>query len=507
MPCEHAPRGSALRDRLARAREVQLGYNFHEAEDPCDPRYASLPKSSGLPWAAHASYAPEFSAPVELPGVMRGSDSVGRRLRVAALDGPGDIIGTFRHWHAGADDPGITHVAFSSQLFEACAAMDAQLFMVGEHSRKERVEQGGFVIEHRGNDSLGRSGAAYHLAELAFAARILPELVRYRADVVIANSRPHPFLLQLLSSMGVKLVYTLHCVLWPKFGAPTRGQRWLQRLDAPAFRNATAILCVSEDIKRQVRELTGKPRLPFVDFLPLLRAETFARIRAPDRDDPMFRVMFAGRVEREKGVFDLLAIARNLRDAGRHDVVFEICGHGAAFDELAAQVSALGLSDRVLLRGWCNKEQIAETFERSHVVVVPTQTSFVEGFNMVVVEALLAQRPVISSAVCPALEYVSRAVVSVPPNDIAAYTRAILQLADDVDAYRRMQAQASVAAARFLDPRTSYGSALRYTLEAIADGRSVRAREIAVEQGASDLQAASRGAHEQDDQSLVHDLV
>ena len=38
-----------------------------------------------------------------------------------------------------------------------------------------------------------------------------------------------------------------------------------------------------------------------------------------------------------------------------------------------------------------------EMFRQAHVLIVPTTTDFIEGFNQVVVEGVLAGRPVITS--------------------------------------------------------------------------------------------------------------
>ncbi len=251
------------------------------------------------------------------------------------------------------------------------------------------------------------------------------------------------------------------------------------KLHVPMYRwGAEAVLCVSEDVKRQVRELTGGRCGAFVDFLPQFREEVFAGIAKPQAGSRPFRVMYAGRVEHCKGVFDLLEVAKTQREHGRDDIVFDICGDGGAFHELRAEVDRAGLASTVFLHGWCDRTQMREHFSRSHVVVVPTTTEFVEGFNMVVVEALLAGRPVISSPVCPALEYLDGAVTAVPPNDVAAYNAAIVQLADDAQRYDAVQRRSIQAGQRFLDERTSYKAALEHTLGAIARGEHVVSREI-----------------------------
>jgi glycogen synthase len=406
-------------------------------------------------------------------------------LRVVSFDGPGDVVGTFRRWQAGEQDPRVTHLTFSAQIFDACSALKAELWMQSENLRLDRAEHGGFLIENRGNASLARRGVAYHGSELIYSARMLAEVKRYRPHAVLISSfRPHPFLMRALRRTGVHLIYVLHNVLWPKHGSPTRVQRVLNRLNAPALREASAILCVSEDVKRQVREIAGPRCAPFVDFLPSFEPRYFRDIAAPVPEARPFRVLFAGRIEAAKGVFHLLEIARALRDAGVADIEFEICGDGSAMEQLRARTRAWNLEDKVHIRGWCERPQMMEAFGRSHLVLVPTTTEFSEGFNMVVIEALLAGRPVISSSVCPALDYVAGGVKAVPPDAVRAYADAIAELARDRAAYRRLQQGAVAAGARFLDDRMSYGDAALHALHAIAEGRPVEPREISPTQRA-----------------------
>lgn len=400
-------------------------------------------------------------------------------MRIVYVDGPGDAAASFRHWLRGEDIPSVTHVPFSRQFFDVCGALNARVWLIGEHPRIERIEDGNFVIEHRGNPSRGKNGVAYHLAELNHARRIIADVLRFRADVVLMGSRPSPMVMCLLRAAGVRFVIVLHCVLWRKFEPPRGMHRLMHRLNALMYRwGAEAVLCVSEDVKRQVREVTGGRRGAFVDFLPQFREEVFAGISKPQAGSRPFRVMYAGRIERSKGVFDLLEVAKRLRDRGRDDIVFDICGDGGAMDELKHEVQRCGVGDTFELHGWCDRQQMRDCFSRSHVVVVPTTTEFIEGFNMVVVEALLAGRPVISSPVCPALEYLDGAVVTVPPNDIAAYEAAMVELADDAERYSDLQRLSEQAGRRFLDVRTSYKAALEHTLGAMAQGQRVLPLEI-----------------------------
>ena len=404
-------------------------------------------------------------------------------MRVVFIDGPGDAIESFNFWQEGLDNPNVTHIAFSQQLFDACRKVDAEVLVLAEHNRLESLVSGKFVVEHLGDPTAGKSGLAYHLAIMRRAVSLVVKIVRFRADVVVSTDRPYPFLLHALRLFGIKTVINLHCVLWCKHGAPGRVGRWLNRLNATFYRSGcAAIACVSEDIRLQVQSLCKGSPVPFVDFLPWLRAEAFDQVAPPDFGRGPARILFAGRIETNKGVFDLLEIARRLKARGRSDIVFDLCGTGSAWDELRAQALTSGVEDTFLLHGHCNRQRMLEAFGSSHLVVVPTRTSFNEGFNMVVVEALLAKRPVITSDVCPAAEYVSSAVQLVPPDDVGAYEEAIVRLVDDRDAYLQLQTRSFEAGLRFTREATSYRAAFVHILDCIKRGRPVTSREISTSQ-------------------------
>jgi glycosyltransferase involved in cell wall biosynthesis len=90
-------------------------------------------------------------------------------------------------------------------------------------------------------------------------------------------------------------------------------------------------------------------------------------------------------------------------------------------------------------------------------VIVPTTTHFVEGFNKVVAEGVLAGRPVITSSVCPALEYVREAVIEVPPDNAVAYGDAILRLKSDAAVYESKRLGCASIRAQFYDVNLGWG--------------------------------------------------
>lgn len=385
---------------------------------------------------------------------------------------PGNIIQTYRHWAGGADDPSQVSMTYSGQFYDLCRDLPAAGYVVSSHPVRDGLRDGSFTLEHLPRWWPRARHAAYHLARMIYGLRIVWRALWFRADVaVIAEGTTHWFVLYPLVLAGVKVIPALHCVLWPKYGGLRPVQRWINRLDRGLFStHAFAILSASGDISAQVRELTGGVTRPIFEFLPTYRRETFQGLRQPVHGLNPFRVLFAGRIERDKGVFALLEIAQRFANAGRRDMVFDLCGEGSALAELraaAGNAAAItpGLADSFRIHGYCQRPQMREMLENSHVIIVPTTTDFIEGFNQVVVEAVLAGRPVITSSVCPALDYVRDAVVEVQPEDTEAYASAILDLKDDRSLYRKKREACAGYQPMFYDPDNGWGAALRRALQ------------------------------------------
>jgi glycosyltransferase involved in cell wall biosynthesis len=389
-----------------------------------------------------------------------------RPLRLMYAAGPGDIVGTFRHWRAGHDDPGQVAMTYSGQFYDVCRELGAQGYAIGSHPRRETVRDGDFCIEHRRIRFTKGPAVLYHLGQLLSALRMIASAIRFRADaLVICDGTCHWFALRLLPWLGVRVIPTLHCMFWPQ-SSPPPGQikRLLNRLDLPFWhRSATAILSASSDINCQLDQLTANLHAPVIDFLPTYRPGTFDAA-PPALDRKPFRVLFGGRIEAYKGVFDLLEVARQLNQACRDEIEFDLCGAGSAIEQLKRKAAELALSDRFRIHGHCDRPTMRQMFHQAHVLIVPTTTDFAEGFNQVVVEGVLAARPVITSSVCPALDYVRKAVVEVPPDDVDSYRQAILRLLDDRDFYEQKRNACLALQSQFYDATRGWAAALLRTL-------------------------------------------
>jgi glycogen(starch) synthase len=397
-----------------------------------------------------------------------GKVSVLATARILYAAGPGNVIGTYRCWRRGEDDPAVPDVAYSRQFFDVCTEIGAEGWIIAAQPKADLVEDGQFRIEHRPIPFDGRGGLAFHFGRLCYSVGLVWSAVRFRADVVVVAHGIHWFVLTLLAWLGVKVVPSVHNTLWLPSISPKRSARLLLRLARPLFaRQSFAILSHPGTCAQQVIELSGGESRPIVPFVPLYRKATFAGLPERGESRPPFRVLFAGRIEPEKGVFDLVAIARELADRGRTDIEFDMCGTGSALEKLRESVVEAQLTSRFRCHGRLEMQEFREMFGRCHVVILPTRSEYSEGFNAVVSEAILSQRPVITSRLCPALDLVRNAVFEVEPENLAAYRDAILQLCDNDSLYEEKRRACASLGVQFHDWSRGWGAGLRRILEGV----------------------------------------
>lgn len=392
-------------------------------------------------------------------------------LRILYAIGPEDVIEAYNFWIKGEDTPSQVSMPFSSQFYEACKSLDAKGYVIAEASQPAIVRDERFIIECRPVPLKNARGIFYHGRQLLRGLQLLQVAISFQANVIIADSgTTYWFVLSLFSWLGIKVIPSLHCTLWRKYSGQTLGEKITLRLSRNLFKSGChKIHVVSHDIAEQIAELTGGIHQPVYKFLPTYRRSDFASIAPPAKETSPFRVLFAGRVEYNKGVFDLLEIAASFASSGIKDIIFDICGAGSALEALRQQAKQANLDDFFICHGYCNKPQMREMFGKSHAVIVPTRTDFIEGFNRVVSESILSGRPVITSAVCPALFYVLDAVIEVPPNDVTAYANAVLQLYNNPHIYEQKRLATLKLQDQFYNINNSWGAMLKASLLTIRE--------------------------------------
>jgi glycosyltransferase involved in cell wall biosynthesis len=250
----------------------------------------------------------------------------------------------------------------------------------------------------------GALGEAGGYAAAVLAALQRPLEIRLQPDALFVNVNhyglEHPLLLRRLATAGVRPVVMIHDLIpvdFPEFCSPGAAERHRRRM-VGALRHAWRIITNSRSTAEEMARFAGEHGLPAPRCTPApLGVEpTFLQAPPTPLEAPPYFVC-VGTIEPRKNLAFLLAVWRRLAE------------------RLGAATPPLVLIGR---RGWEN-EAVIDQLERSppilrHVHEVNNlgdqavarlirgaaallSPSFVEGFNLPVIEALSLSTPVIAS--------------------------------------------------------------------------------------------------------------
>lgn len=358
------------------------------------------------------------------------------RLYYAA--GPGDVVTTFRHWTIGGEDPRQFARTYSAQFFDVVKRRNAEGWVFSTAENDERARGENIHVRNRPLPRLPWFGR-----QVVAAIRLAFDLVRIRPDAAIVAEGTTLWTLMLpLRWLGFRIVPTIHCVLRrPHAG---RARRVFEAIENWSLRQLTSVcLSASAEIDAQLPDGLESRR-----FLPTYRRDRFAGLRSPAWSDKEIRLLYVGRVEADKGVFELLDAVRTLNEES-HGRIFrlDVCGAGGAHEALRSETEKRGLNRVVSLNGHCSFDRLRDCLAASHVVVVPTTSRFVEGFNQVIVEGVLAGRPVVATSVCPSANLFNEGAVRViEPDRADAIIEAVTSLVAEESRYDEARAAVESAA-------------------------------------------------------------
>lgn len=157
------------------------------------------------------------------------------------------------------------------------------------------------------------------------------------------------------------------------------------------FVRATAVHCVSEDIKNKA-EAYGLTAEKTVVIRPAVDPEFFRPARAKIKSDN-FRILSIGALIWTKGYEDALTAVRLLIDKGI-SVQYEIIGSGPEKQRILYTIDDLNLKNSVSLSGKLTPEQIKDKLQQADAFLL---TSHSEGISNAVLEAMACSLPVVTT--------------------------------------------------------------------------------------------------------------
>ncbi len=205
----------------------------------------------------------------------------------------------------------------------------------------------------------------------------------------------------------------------------TEEQRRLKRL---VSRRLSAHIAVSERSAREIEDIVGLPSGSVRTIYNGVPDSDLPSRRAPSEATPVVGAL--GRLEPQKGFDVLIRALQRLPEATA--VVAGDGGERGSLEELAA---SLGVGGRLRFAGW--SDDPTGFLQTIDVLVLPSRF---EGFPLAVVEAMLAELPVVASDVGGVREAVlhGQTGILVPPDDTEALAGALEHLLADPQLRRAM---------------------------------------------------------------------
>ena len=157
-----------------------------------------------------------------------------------------------------------------------------------------------------------------------------------------------------------------------------------------------------------------------------------ASVRRQELNLPDRYFLFAGRLVREKGVFELLSAYAKLNEQVRQQVGLVFAGDGACRQELEERAASIS-PGVVRFAGFAHREQLAKYYALAEMLILPTYS---DTWGLVVNEAMACGLPVVLSraAGCSAdLVRENWNGLLIPPKEVSPLAAAMESLASQPD--------------------------------------------------------------------------
>ncbi|MCU0490129.1 MAG: glycosyltransferase family 4 protein [Chloroflexaceae bacterium] len=210
--------------------------------------------------------------------------------------------------------------------------------------------------------------------------------------------------------------------------------------------HAGALLIGSRSFAEEVQHNHGTPLERFTIVPGAVEVERFrprpgwqaGALREPSRP----ALLYHGRVDRRKGVLDLLeamALLKQQRPASMPRLI--ISGIGPDSDAARERTTALSLHDDVVFTGYADYNQVPQVYHQGDLFVSPT---YAEGFSNTILEAMASGLPIVSTAtvgVVDCLRHDENGLL-VPPGDVHALAEALHTMCNNGPLRTRLARQA-----------------------------------------------------------------
>jgi len=306
-----------------------------------------------------------------------------------------------------------------------------------------------------------KPGESFNAAVMRYNAALVAAFDSRDADVIHAHDWiTFPAAVALHRATRKPLVVTVHSTEYDRC-AEMFPQREVVGIERDGVTGATMVIGVSRRTVDQLVERYGaRPeRCRAVhNGVDTRRYEPLARRRDYSEEG---LVTFMSRLTPQKGAHHFLHVAERVLE--RHDAQFAIGGTGPLFQELAREVVAKRIQDKVDLLGFVPDAEVPELYGKSAVYMLPSVS---EPFGISVLEAAACGVPVVMSRTCGVAEAMPHALLA-DFWDVDLMAECVAALLDHAS-LRRTMGRAGARSAKALTWEACARSTLKVYEEALA---------------------------------------
>ena len=161
------------------------------------------------------------------------------------------------------------------------------------------------------------------------------------------------------------------------------------------LKNTSKIIALTEDQIKQYTNRGGDESK--ITVIPnAIDLEKYASCKNPAEDKSGKNLLFVGRIEKYKGIQDVIGMMPALLTS-EPDVRLTIVGGDSGFrHELESLSERLGVSDNIVFTGEVSRDYLLEKYREADIFVLPSR---MEGFGIVLLEAMASGLPCVAYSI------------------------------------------------------------------------------------------------------------
>lgn len=297
------------------------------------------------------------------------------------------------------------------------------------------------------------------LAFLRASASYFMDLLRFKPTRVLCGIEGPIALLSWLAARisNAQFWYFSHCAV--DLPATSSAHRFANRF---ILRHANRVIANGPYLAEEAARLGASPSR-ITEFNVGLDAEheqLLAQCPTTETHGIAPAIVYAGRIEADKGVFDLLQAFNALRSQNACRLIY--LGTGSALNELKQQAASSHHQAHIEIRGQRPLPEVFSALKQAAVVVTPTQSRFPEGRCKTLLEAFFAGTPVVAPdfGPFPYTVITEQNGLLYAPDDVAQMTSALSRIITDRQFRDRLAQGARASGEKLKSPNVSFTSAI-----------------------------------------------